>query len=571
MNNMDFTDLLNQKRTDFIEHVKWLKRPDDSSKLMDTYTRNSTYPILNISDPESDKQDLYYKFLESSLRDLFINPVLMELFADNGFQVMPLNDDRVFFPPKSTKDHENYIGNIFEFIVKSDTVKFGVRFCEFFSELLEPIKNKLFTSNSEIKLDYIAIVHWCDNNSHEGRLYSALNDELPFIHHYTIEGFFKEFFSVDQFKMFLRSLQESLAEAKDVIGLHTIAQYTNENIDDIRKKIEYDFQHINYNRFEYLPIDPSSNSISLNEQDFSNIYSHFTTHQLYKILTGKSDVAKSYMTSCYLMSVFDGKGEFDYTAIVAGYLKSVELLLYRIALTHIDKPNILIKKNPKLKKDVEGEQPDRNNKKIYNVPFTTVNKDNDCFDTTLGSLVYFFKNNKNLLKISVLGKRSFTQALSKYTHECRNGNFHKHVISDWDIVMKIYNNTIFIITVLLGSSFDEVIRNADSFDMIDNTFDIIYKSIISAPSAGKNYIFEYEDGKKVKVMKLFKQDSAVYDKFGTLTDSRILFAVVTDFSSSEWDRINTVTDSSLDVIVLTKDSLPKHIWRVVGNERRQIL
>ena len=56
----------------------------------------------------------------------------------------------------------------------------------------------------------------------------------------------------------------------------------------------------------------------------------FYKEKRYLALCGKEDFAHSFITSEYLYQTLRGNNEFDYTAIVSGYLKSVEQLLFRI-------------------------------------------------------------------------------------------------------------------------------------------------------------------------------------------------------------------------------------------------
>ena len=57
----------------------------------------------------------------------------------------------------------------------------------------------------------------------------------------------------------------------------------------------------------------------------------------HRAMTGMKRFAKSYITSEYLSDQYNGNNIFDYTAIITGYLKSVEQLMYEIISQYIGK------------------------------------------------------------------------------------------------------------------------------------------------------------------------------------------------------------------------------------------
>ena len=107
----------------------------------------------------------------------------------------------------------------------------------------------------------------------------------------------------------------------------------------------------------------------LNNYNFGNIKNRFIAQGRYSLLLGNRDFAKSFLTSEWLFKKYFSLEEMDNTFIVAGYLKSIEQLLWDIIY--------LIGQG----RQIRG---------------GTVEEDNgNAIDTTLGSLQRFITNYDN--------------------------------------------------------------------------------------------------------------------------------------------------------------------------------
>ena len=160
--------------------------------------------------------------------------------------------------------------------------------------------------------------------------------------------------------------------------------------------------------------------------------SRFLNLGRYELLLGESDFAKSFLTSEWLYKKYFSLQELDNTFIVAGYLKSIEQLLWDIIYII-----------------GQGRQ----------VRGVNIEQDNfEDIDTTLGSLQYFITNysNDDLFETAFGTSTRFVMRylrsqLSVWRAKYRNGYFHKHNLEDKEKINLIREETFFLYLLILGS------------------------------------------------------------------------------------------------------------------------
>ena len=64
--------------------------------------------------------------------------------------------------------------------------------------------------------------------------------------------------------------------------------------------------------------------------------SAYVGNRLYKTMIGQNEYAESFITSEWLYHSLKGTENYDLTAIISGYLKSIEQLLYTVVMMNID-------------------------------------------------------------------------------------------------------------------------------------------------------------------------------------------------------------------------------------------
>ena len=158
----------------------------------------------------------------------------------------------------------------------------------------------------------------------------------------------------------------------------------------------------------------------------------FISSGRYKLLLGNSDFAQSFLTTEWLLKKYFSVEALDNTFIVAGYLKSIEQLLWRII-------------------SIIGQ-----GRTIKNVVISQENMDD--IDNTLGALQYFLSgySNDDLFNSSFGNSKHFIMnylrtQISDWRQQYRNGYFHKHNLTDINKISAIKEETYFLYMLILGA------------------------------------------------------------------------------------------------------------------------
>ena len=156
----------------------------------------------------------------------------------------------------------------------------------------------------------------------------------------------------------------------------------------------------------------------------------------YNLLFAYNDVKKSLLTSEWLFQNYKKDNNLDKTYIIAGYVKSVEQLLYHI-ISSLNPNHSISLTNHKT-----------NEKENVSVNSETF------FNATLGNMVYFLKDVQNR-DIYIEGLNSeviqcIISIINRWVYKERNGYFHKHLLCDMRKVNTIRNRTFLLYYLILG-------------------------------------------------------------------------------------------------------------------------
>lgn len=241
----------------------------------------------------------------------------------------------------------------------------------------------------------------------------------------TFEELISYFMGENESLKFQEAMSNFQEEIYKTIGYQITEILNEENLKKFIKKTENEILE-----FPYENIKSQKTCNYIYSQEYSIIKKAYINKEKYKILLGKKDFAESFISSEWLYHNYIKSNELDNTFIVAGYLKSIEQLLWDILLVM----------------DYEN--------RIYWEPI--IESDNKI-NNTLGSLEYLLNSWKN----ENLFNNSFdnTRKLMKYLNEniklwrknYRNGYFHKDNLNELEKVKIIRDETFYLYMLIIGS------------------------------------------------------------------------------------------------------------------------
>lgn len=250
------------------------------------------------------------------------------------------------------------------------------------------------------------------------------------------EDFLESLFGEKERNSFFLAMRTFKEEMHQAIGYQITEICSPRNREKLKTDLLDELREFNYCavRDELYERDqnPEHNKGKLEHKTFKKILNNYLSQGLYSMMVGSKEYANSFLTSEWLLKKYCTLDELDNTFIVAGYLKSIEQLLWEIIR--------IVGKGRLLRDKVISEE------------------NNDCIDTTLGSLEYFLSDNGNSdLFRDVFGvskhyviKYLRTQ-LRKWRITYRNGYFHKDQLKDRDRIETIRREAIYLYMLILGS------------------------------------------------------------------------------------------------------------------------
>lgn len=432
---------------------------------------------------------------------------------------------------------------------------------------------KILSLFNKYQINIITTIEWENTTSLTSRHKCNIRNEdlSKHIDYITICGFITEYFSDELCQYYINSIRKAVEEAYKEIGYQTVSNLSPKHLSDFREQIikdleEFDLSNTHYSKFsrdgnlEHIKLD------LLQQKDYDITSNICFNNKIVYSLTGQHDFAKCFITSEHLYHIFktDSQCYYDYSAIVSGYLKSVELLLKEAldaTFSHPYHENLKIMRKINIKVHNEDneksgrENSDRNEELI---PFIESNK--PYFNTTMGSLIHFIKSNQYGWKISDTSKEIIIQCLKNYNQGCRNAYFHKKIISDFNTVEAIRTNTILCLLYLLGGYkiYDTPPVETTNYTAVDQEYNHFYKAVKKIPSSVDRFVIKPYNQDEIMAIRLYDQNETKYDESGNIITG-IDFAIVDTFPI----EVNQQFLSQIkpgQKLLITKDNIPKKMW-----------
>ncbi len=539
------------------------------------YSSVSNNEIFQFADPE-----FYFYRFAIECEEKSVEPLLIRIL----YRVMQRYDID-FDVPEKLKDAA------FAFIIHANSLNRGYTFSGFYDD--EDV-NEI---NRNLGVDEAFIIRTQTREGSEKRLVrenSSYAKEGVNLKAITIEDFFLEYFGAEEFNSFQNIISSYLDTSRDVTGYKSIRYLSTMNLAFQRFYEEKQLSEWRYDDYKYQIIDSNNELIKsylylpnnrFSESDLTMLREEYISNQRYKTMVGLNEYAQSFITSEWLYHSLLGRGSFDYTSIISGYLKSIEQLLRMIVEVNINNNCKISMSGTKAIRseaydngviiyDKHGNEITVKNKKEYiNMkyhPYIELTSSQVSYmDSSIGTFEYFLRNNDFIFKKTKMAN-TIADMVSCFRIECRNGYFHTHNLNDADIVEKTRSNAIFLYYLLLGSC----LIPESKMDLLGipstDSFDALCVKIREFRHRSIRCVFEYEDGRRQRMIYDVVNNTVEYTDDGLEHYESLRFYKVNDFKMETYEQIDEGLLEN-QVVLLTRDSVPHKIYGVSANGDFELL
>lgn len=362
---------------------------------------------------EDDETKLYDTVVSMSYHSLIVETeeLLMRLLTFYGVPYVPFDRD------------EKY-----QFYMPFYRIEEGKKIAYVFAQSITSSINwrsiKETTNVDGIKI--IALVELGDDTETRGMIINDLiRKSGGYIQYQTLQELFK-LISDSEYEIYKGYVKKYNEDIKKLIGYRTIIIPSEESIQKLRSTIREEIEKADFKNLIKTE-GVYNNQIKIIEDNFWR-------DERYKILLSNRSYAESFISSEWYFKTHTATSALEQTAIIAGYLKSVEQLLYAIIELSIDSGKTIKSKN------VE---------KGNYISYSTENSEN--VDLTLGSMIGYLRHYSDLWDVNAYTKNFIVDKLNVYRYKYRNDHFHKDNINSENEIKEIRYNTLLIHYLLLGA------------------------------------------------------------------------------------------------------------------------
>lgn len=507
-------------------------------------------------DKELFAQRYSFDSLEQLIRIYLVLSPLLEALKNHGIECENANHFE-FYEFAGITNSRNEETNFLELIINDTDKKYGFRF--------SPYNARIDISTLyRLGVDYVFSINWRSTYS-KLEHHEALNFHQEFCNSMMLKDFFTMFLSIEEFEVYVSLVQDAVDKATQIMGFHTIEAYTNRHKHNIRKQLTNELENYDFNKAYYQPLkvdDPIAPS-PFTDDEMHYLITNFYRNHLYYSLIGTEDFAKCFLTSEYLFQVFKDNYNFDFTPVVTGYLKSIEMLLYFLMQKTLDYSDSSLFITAKAYPDQISDA-DKRIRKIKGNSYHLIRfekKYSNYFSTTIGSLSYFLFDNTNAWShLSKASRQYVKYLLSRYGQECRNEHFHLDIVDDTNEVKNIRSNTILLFFLILsGYQFAKETCNSSLYGSSFVAFEKLFDRMSRIASRFNRFIIEFE-GKTFNCLRCSSQPLFQYDEYGSTKDLCINFLIVDSFSESQDLDKQSIILSGNNRLIINKDNMPTRIW-----------
>lgn len=252
-----------------------------------------------------------------------------------------------------------------------------------------------------------------------------------------LNDFLRQHFGEDEQRHFEERIDELNDELRNVVSLNTIAAPTPLTIEGMRRDLAAELSDNKGTLRDELK------DLGFGPSQIDRVFSNFFDRGLINAMVGHRAFADSLMTSEWLRGINKITSSLDQTGTIVGYLKSIEQLLFDVAM---------------LSFNMGREMPvhwNEREKQLETSPFDDGHFDADELEKlNLWQLSNYFdpRNNQGLLDIDLSAGQKLQNLLKEFRKNSRNGYLHKDNLHDDGAteVDRIRHQTLLLHVLILG-------------------------------------------------------------------------------------------------------------------------
>lgn len=552
------------------------------------YFRGPGFAMLHENfNPKSDAEAS--NLLEGCTRVFLINPMLNKLFEHLNIACDWRYGNTFAKFTCSNREYEN--DAYLEFIIEEDHKKIGYRYTplcysESEQELMKRDWDYLYNHKAIpgfdkfCTIDEVWAIDWSGIKPEELASFQVTLSKKDKSHAITAQEFLLRYFTQEEYEEFVSLLKNAMGQAHQFIGLKTIPLLSPNSLLAFKDIVLLDFDEQSVQKLAYRFSNPLSVPTPLlSHDDTKEINKMFFGCEYRNAIKGHSDFAKSFITSEYLFRTISPDLVIDYTAVVVGYLKSVEQLLYLIytsafngrkGMYYWDSErnynsycSSLRKRNrpiPQMRPEDKEPNPYSTGENRYKYYHKKRTGDKA---PEFGDLIWFLRHNQEfwgaaLWNVSDSGKDYIFSCLDDYRNYCRNQHFHKDNIwsANYQVVLQIRNNTFVCLYYLLGALnlLDKSVSKQAQLGIESYSFNYLYQEVFHHRK--RFFWAKVQDGYEGIIYYLGNDNTAQYDADSRLINIELHFAKIPGYTP------HTLSRSKIEELIADGNFISSNLFTV---------
>lgn len=526
--NVDNTGIYDYAFYRMYNHVKETKERFFAAQKV---KKDMEHDIIQIEDDETELFDQVARGSHHALK-VETEELIMRLFALYGVDYYPVGEDAKYkvYMPFCRVEGEKKIGYVFtDGILKDfnwEEIKKAYR--------IEGIKA-------------VALVELGpDSETRDIFVGEKIRKSNGFVQYITLKDLFS-LIAEDEYDVYMSYVRKFNDDIKRLIGYRTIVVPSESSVKELKKDLEAELRATDF--------DKQLSQDGVYESQINIIKRNFWDRSLYLALFGEASFAESFISSEWYYKNHIRFSILEHTAVIAGYLKSVEQLLYAIV---------------KLSEGSGKQIKMQGGGKTTFIEYCTAN--DSLIDYTLGSIIGYVRHYSDLWDVNTYTKQYIADKLNNYRIKYRNDHFHKDNVNSTEEINEIRTNTILIHYLLLGAmkicdpekerigivikQEDDIRKQDISYSMLETWLNRILGGDVLLPKSSKLYFQILRYGPNKYKLQFLTVDG--FDERGFPQKAK--WPYIGD--DLEWDKILETDEVETKVISLISEYLEKGKYAV---------